>query len=250
MFSFGAGNLWGIPAVTSPAVPTPVLFGTLQDVSVDISYTMKELTGQNSFPVAIGRGPGKIQCKAKAATISAQAFNALFTGLTVSNGNQLTATSETDAIPGTPFQVTVANSATFVDDLGVVYAATGARLTRVTSAPTTGQYSVSDGVYTFASADTGLSVTISYSYTLSATTGYQEVVSNSLMGQAPSFMAVLNNQYLQNGVNKIITFKLYACTSTKITFSFKNTDFTVPEMDFSAYANSAGQVYSLGVSDL
>lgn len=249
MYSFGSGNLWGIPSVSS-GVATPVLFGTLQDVSVDISYAMKELMGQNSFPVAIGRGAGKIQCKAKAATISALAFNTLFSGLTTTNGNQLTATSETDAIPGTPYQVTVVNSATFVDDLGVVYAATGARLTRVSSAPTTGQYAVTAGVYTFAAADTGLSVTISYSYTLSSTTGYQTTVVNSLMGQAPSFMAVLNNQYLQSGVNKVITFKLYTCTSTKISFSFKNTDFTVPEMDFSAYANSAGQVYSLGVSDL
>jgi hypothetical protein len=249
MFSFGAGNLWGIPAVASPAVPTPVLFGTLQDVTVDISYTMKELTGQNSFPVAIGRGPGKIQCKAKSATISAQAFNALFSGLTVASGGQLTATSESDAIPGTPYEITVANAATFVDDLGVVVTATGARLTRVASTPTTGQYSVAAGVYTFAAADTTENVTISYSYTL-ASAGYSTTVSNSLMGQAPSFMAVLNNQYLQNGVNKIITFKLYACTSTKISFQFKNTDFTVPEMDFSAYANAAGQVYKLDVSDL
>ncbi len=49
-------------------------------------------------------------------------------------------------------------------DMGVVYAATGAALTEVPSAPTTGQYYVARGAYAFSAADAGAIVTISYGY--------------------------------------------------------------------------------------
>lgn len=71
---------------------------------------------------------------------------------------------EAYTIPGTPYQVSVvnANSAIF-SDLGVVYAG-GAALTKVGSAPAAGQYSVAAGVYTFAAADSGKAVSITYGY--------------------------------------------------------------------------------------
>jgi hypothetical protein len=54
MFGFGAGALWGTPltdyAGNAIANPTPILFGTLQDVSMDISFDVKELHGENQFP--------------------------------------------------------------------------------------------------------------------------------------------------------------------------------------------------------
>lgn len=49
-------------------------------------------------------------------------------------------------------------------DQGVVYVATGAALTKVGSSPSTGEYAFSDGVYTFAAADAGLEVTMSYDF--------------------------------------------------------------------------------------
>lgn len=52
----------------------------------------------------------------------------------------------------------------FVSDGGVKYTG-GAALTKVTSAPSTGQYSVSTaGLYTFAAGDAGQNVTLTYSY--------------------------------------------------------------------------------------
>jgi len=50
------------------------------------------------------------------------------------------------------------------NDLGVVYAASGAALTPVAASPTTGQYSVSAGAYTFSSGDAGNAVAISYGF--------------------------------------------------------------------------------------
>jgi len=51
---FGAGNLYGIDRIV--AVPTPVKFGILQEVAVEIALTKKELHGQNVFADAVGVG--------------------------------------------------------------------------------------------------------------------------------------------------------------------------------------------------
>ncbi len=50
-------------------------------------------------------------------------------------------------------------------DRGVTFVSNGVSLVLVGSAPTTGQYAFSDGVYTFAAADAGQQVTMTYSYT-------------------------------------------------------------------------------------
>ena len=57
MFEFGAGTLWGFPVGGNTAAnPTPMKFGTLQDVSLDISGDVKQLYGQKQFPEAVARG--------------------------------------------------------------------------------------------------------------------------------------------------------------------------------------------------
>ncbi len=75
---------------------------------------------------------------------------------------------ETATVPSNPgpYTATVANASSFAVDLGVTYASSGAALTKVSSAPAAGQYSVNTvtGVYTFAAADAGAAVKIGYSY--------------------------------------------------------------------------------------
>ena len=60
---FGTGILYGIQTqdATGAAVAnaTPVQFGTLQDISGDISFEEKLLYGSYQFPIAVGRGKGK-----------------------------------------------------------------------------------------------------------------------------------------------------------------------------------------------
>jgi len=69
-FSFGSGYLYGIPL--SGTNLTPVLLGTLQDTTYDISASNKELYGQFQFPVATGRGPAKFTGKSKMGAFSAE----------------------------------------------------------------------------------------------------------------------------------------------------------------------------------
>jgi len=50
MFEFGSGTLWGFPVGGNTATnPTPMKFGTLQDVSLDISGDVKQFTARSSF---------------------------------------------------------------------------------------------------------------------------------------------------------------------------------------------------------
>jgi hypothetical protein len=243
-FFFGAGALYGLD--NSTPTPTPVKFGTLQDVSVEFSADVKELYGANQFPAHIGRGKNKITCKAKLGQIQGAMLNVLYFGLPKNTGELLSAQKEAAQIPAaTPFTVTVANGAAFVQDLGVVYAATGAPLTQVPSAPVAGQYSVgAGGIYTFAAADEGTAILIDYLYT-SATTGGTIAISNQPMGLAPTFKAVLTG--VTDG--KTMTLILNQCISSKLTLPTKNEDHLIVEFDFSAMADDNDQVGTLTVTE-
>ena len=52
----------------------------------------------------------------------------------------------------------------WASDLGVVYAATGLPLVAVTASPSTGQYTVSSGAYSFGAGDAGAAVALSYGF--------------------------------------------------------------------------------------
>jgi hypothetical protein len=252
MYVFGAGNLWAVPLTDSlgSAIsnPTPVKFGTMQEVSLDISFDVKELHGQLQFPVAIGRGKGKLGGKAKLANISGALMNALLFGQTLSAGRESVYIDTVGAaIPTTPFQITTVppSSGTFAADLGV-RDSTGKVYTRVASAPATGQYSVSaGGVYTFAAADTTKTVYIDYRYTATSTSEVKSTVTNQPLGYIPTFSMDLYMPY--NG--KYFYVRLPSCVSTKLGMATKLDDFAVPEFDFSAFADAGGNVMTYGVTD-
>jgi hypothetical protein len=75
-------------------------------------------------------------------------------------------TKEPHTIPGTPFQVAAGQPyGAWATDQGVTYGASGIALVAVPATPAAGQYSVAAGLYTFAAADSGASVLISYGFT-------------------------------------------------------------------------------------
>lgn len=239
-YGFGSGSLFGYR--TDTAVPLPIQFGALQDVSIDLSFNIKELFGQSQFPLAAARSTAKVTGKAKFARIQGAMFNELFFGQTLAAGQKATAVNEgPSAIPTTPFTITVANAVTFVEDLGVYNSATGAPFTRVASGPTAGQYSVNTatGVYTFSTADnaSGISVYISYTYTI-ASTGKKIVIANQLLGAAPQFKIVLAETYQSNKFQV----ELNACIATKLAIPTKIEDFIIPEFDFSAFVDASSNL--------
>jgi hypothetical protein len=265
-FSFGSGYVYGIPLAGTNL--TPVLLGTLQDCSYDISSSTKELYGQYQFAAAIGRGPAKFTGKAKMGAFSAETWNTFFfgpglTGLatpTTTGGIQVV-NREVGTASAHSYTFANSGSGSFDVDLGVVYgpgataSVQGQALTKVTSGPVAGQYSVNTatGTYTFASGDTNANnasgISIAYSWLPSAPTRLIQSIYNTdfPMGAAPTFEIVHNIPYTTGGTDA--TFKIYSAIASKLSFGFKNTDFTVPDIDFQMFANSAGRVFDIILSD-
>ncbi len=234
--AFGAGVLIGTPAGGSP-----LQFGTLQDVSVDFSFSVKQLMGQFQFPIAVARGAGKISGKAKFANIDGPTLNQIFFGNAPTTGQKLWSYNEGATVAvASPYTATVANAGSFDQNLGVAYASTGLQLTQVTSGPAQGQYSVAAGVYTFNAADSGKALLITYSYTQS-TAGSKAVIGNKLMGVAPTFQIDFY-QTNPNIAGAQWSLRLYSCISSKLGLASKLEDFTIPELDFEAFANASNNL--------
>lgn len=245
MYVFGAGTLiakLNLDANGSTvATPTPVRLGAMQDVQGDIKFETKKLYGAQQFPLAVGRGKGSLDFKAKVADINASVLGNLLFGTSASTGSRQALIDSPQSVPAsTPFTLTIAppSSGTFVQDLGVVKTSTGASMTRVATPSAAGQYSVNEstGVYTFYSSDASAAVLVSYEYT--TTTGQVFTMTNQLMGLAPFFGVVLQEQYQGH----VLTLKLNQCTSSQLSLPFKNEDFAISDFSFEAMADSAGIV--------
>lgn len=231
--SFGSGAMYAVPTGSNP---TPVRMGVAQNMSVDFSQSTKPLYGLNRLPVAVGAGEMTVKGKCTIAQMQARLQSDIFFSESLLTGQVLTAVNEDGTIPTTPYQVTVSNSATWTRDLGVQYstgASAGVPLVRVASSPATGEYSVAAGVYTFAAADTGLGVKISYNYT--ATGGSKISLVNQPMGQASQFSTVMALSY----AGKQSTLTLNACVATKNSFATQLSDFTKPDFEFDAYTDES-----------
>ncbi len=242
-YSFGSGVLFGRSTTNTPA--TPVRFGGLQGVTLDFSFNVKELYGQYQFPIALGRGTGKITGKADFAQFNAQAFNDLFFGNSnPATGSTVTATAEAATV--TANTVTVSHNTTYTRDLGVVLASDGTPYTRVTATPTGQQYTVNEstGVYTFNTSQNNAAVLVSYNYT-DASNGKLITITNNLLGAAPQFMAVFTETFQ----SKKMTMTLNACMSNKLTLGTKLEDFNIPAFDFAAFADSSNAIGTISLDE-
>jgi hypothetical protein len=205
-----------------------------------LGFSTKELFVQYNFPIRVARGTGKITCKASSATFQARAFNDLFFNNTLQAGNRLvTQLDESGTVPSPagPYTVTAANSATWIADLGVIDNSTGNLMQKVASAPTTGQYSVAAGVYTFAAADAAKPVKLNYQYNV-VSGGSTIIIAQNLIGAAAKFKTVLSCKYDGQQVD----LQLNACVATKLSFATKQEDFAMPDFEFSCFADDTGEV--------
>lgn len=234
---FSSGTLWGRDSSGSS-----VKFGTLQDVSLDFSLTQKELRGQKMFAEKVGNSEGKISGKAKMGRINPNLFNRLFFNGTLNVGRVRYIQGEAKSVPANPgpYTVVVANGATFKENMGVIDATTGQDLELVAAGgEAAGKYSVNEvtGTYTFAAADTNRALLFDYSYT-DAASGHTIQISNELSGLAPHFEVHLT----EKDDSGEFSLKLNACVSSKLALATKMGDFMIPEFDFSAQQDAAGNI--------
>ena len=249
--AFGPGIL--IVQRTDITIPAPVNIGFAQEFTFDISGTIKELYGQNQWPLAVARGTIKGTGKIKAATLSGLAMAAVFYGQTNSTSNQLAWTigSTFTLSTASTAAVQVGSSLTFDTDLGITYANSGLPLQRVsTGSEATGKYSVGStapGLYNFAAGDTTSGAAggtpIKITYTSTTTVGQSLLLPNQLIGSTPTFQLDYYTNFNQP-TSKPFVFRLYACVASKLMLPFKLEDFAIPELDFSVFANAAGNIFN------
>lgn len=245
MINFGAGVLFGTPLQdgTGAAIsnPSPIQFGVLQEVSVDESWETKMLHGANQFPIAIGRGKGKVSMKAKAANFNAALVNTFLYGTSLVSAYENIYNDITGLlVPTSTFAIapTAPSSGSIVADLGVVSAVNGAPLTRVASSPTSGQYSYSAGTWTFSNLDYGLRMYISFAYSATVAGAKKIIVPNNLMGVMPVFTVDLATTY--QGKTGYVRYPNVVASS--FTRTYKNDDFTIPEFQMDAFADYSGNI--------
>jgi hypothetical protein len=242
-YQFGTGQLFATPV----AGGAPLRFGALQDVNLEISGDTKQLHGQYQYALDVARSKAKVEWKASSGNIDVAAFNQLFFQQTVVAGQPKYIQNEAGTIPATPFQLTAANGATFIMDLGVQDVLTGVTMKQVPSGtPNAGEYKVSSvGVYTFAAADTGKAVLINYLFTETGVGG-TVTVNNALMGNIPRFKLVLTNPYAGNQFTVI----LFSAICDKLGLPLKQDDYLIADMSGEAFADSAGRVLQIATTSI
>ena len=238
-----AGGTMIVNQVGVSGAVTPQRVGILQNASTTVKVDTKMLYGQGRFAVAIAPGKTTIEIDVESAGIRGALWNTIVFGATTTATQTLFADAEAGVVSATPYTVTAANGAAFLEDKGVFYAATAAPLVKVASAPTTGQYSVSAaGVYTFAAADTGLGVYVSYTY--SSTAGIQIPITNPKMGAGPTFKTVLAGTF--DGRPAVYIYNL--CIAQGLDLSTKQDDYQMNKFKIQCAADIFGNVGSINLS--
>jgi len=229
---------------------TPINIGYAQEFSLDETAENKELFGSYQYPLVVARGTIKASGKMKAAMVSGQALNC-FHGSTFASGQILASLGEAQTVPASgTYTVASAQGTLWNTDLGVIYAATGLPLVKETAASLVGAageyYASAAGTYTFDSLDAGAAVKLSYAYATTTPGGQTSTIANQLIGTSPTFQI----DYVTQLNGKSYYLRIFQAICPKLAQSFKLTDFNMPELDFSVFANSAGNVYEVSYADI
>ena len=234
--TFGAGRAFLLANVANP---TPVRAMVPQSQSIDFKRKTESLFGEKQLAVAVGAGEMEITGKVEFGKVNPRLFADILFGDGSSTGQYLEADGEAGTVPGSStYTVTVTNSATFLFDLGVVNVATGAIMSCVPSGPVAGKsYSVSAGVYTFASGDANANVKISYAYS-AASSGETITLTNQSQGLTGNFKAV---HVLPWGTEQDM-FVFNNCMASGGGISMKKSGFAMNTIDYTAGADASDNV--------
>jgi hypothetical protein len=258
MFLIGSGTIWVKPLYDPTGVaytnPTTILLGgnALQEFDINDTLSSAELYGNLKYPLEVIQTKGKLEIGAKIGSINLNAMNSIQRNQTVTSGLDAIYwdTTAGTVIPTTPYTITITppSSGVFAESLSVINATTLRPMSRVASSPTTGQYSVNEstGVYTFASADAGQYVKISYRYTATSTVAQTCTVLNTPIGLTTYFQLYL----LQTSATGGIWTRKYPkamCSDFKRTS--KQDGYAISDLKFMAMDDGSGKLMYENFSD-
>ena len=232
--TFGSGRMF---AIANLANPTPARALVAQSQTIDLKRKVESLFGENQLAAEIGAGEMEVTGKVEYGKFNPRMFADIMLGVGSSTGSYAEADGEAGTVAGTgPYIITVINSATWLTDLGVIDVATGNRMTRVASGPVAAKsYTVTAGVYTFATGDSGSNKLISYSYT-SSTVGETVTATNQLQGLTGSFQAV---HVMPWGTEQsMVVFN--KCLAAGASIANKKSGFGSQSLDFTAGCDTTG----------
>lgn len=246
---FGTGSAIFIPKRDADgnaiAVPTPIELPSCIDIGIEKKGEAKKHEGKFQYSIASAISKRSIEISLTCNMHSAKSLTVSTNEDVLASYDALYSPSVAVAIPATPFTVTPTPpaSGTFKTDMGVRFD-TGEQLTRVASAPITGQYSLSGGVYLFALADVAKNVYIKYTYSVAA--GGSSVASyNRLQGEAPEYSLILTSGTYR-GVTCLFDAPMVTVKDTST--PFKNGDYMAQKITCDVLANPVtGHVFTSNI---
>lgn len=233
-YQFGVGRCFAVDPNDSK---NTLELMTVQSVSINFAGEIQQLHGNLALPVSAAVGKLNVSGSMNVAAINQEAFARYMWGTAFTAGS-VEQFEQNEAIPATPFQITVDNVADLVDILVVYDDATGEQLTRVDSAPAAGQYSVDveTGTLTFASADEGKLVQIVGKQVTA--TGRTYEMRNYLMGSNKPFQLDVFNEFQGTKNGLVLTNVLMSSYNEAMT----NDQYGVPAVNITAFADASGRL--------
>ena len=247
-YNFGVGYVYG--KRTDVSNTQVAFFGTTQEWELNIDQKLVNLMGQYKDPVDVAPSERTVTGKVKFARLQMSMWGNLLFGITPTSSSGIDmVVGETKTTTTTTY--TVASAAAFSGDLGVYYAASGIALTPVASAPTAGQYvagAAGVGTYTLNASDSAASL-LQFSYMKTATDQLSVTVTQALMGSGPVVELDFSNPYAVQGTTKKLNIQILSARISKSPLQFKNANYMIPDMEFTAFLNSAGNLMNWSMTE-
>lgn len=279
MYNFGAGRAIVYPAGGGSGIE----LGTVQNASLELKVEMKELRGAWRYPIAVADGKGTASGKVTFAQLWPETIAAILSGTTTSGQAQGTwpdntggitaAIAESSTIPAsTPYTVVLANGGTtngfvagsevvsvVIPGYGPVYYVRGGTPTSATAAsPISGVYSIAtvagSTTLTFAVGDEGRTVKTTYLFSSSGANAGDQIgvqIAQVGMNTALTFTMMLMGigRNLYNNSTQQFLVQLNSCLAPSMKIDYKLDDWTMMDVDFSAFVDMSGNLatfYMLG----
>ena len=212
--------------------------GIVESANIDQKGTLKTLQGGSEFAIASAVTGRTLSGKISFRDLDYALIASLQPGATTTTGSLKAAVNEAGAVTLSVHTKTVANSATFDSNAGVI-GPDGRTMTKVAATPALGQYTVAAGVYTFNASEVG-TVRISYFYT--SASGTTVAVANRLTTVAPTFVLKL---FTNDDAGDSFGIKVYAVTIPSLSIALASEDFSKQDLEWSAQQDSSGKIYDL-----